>query len=72
MRTDRAAKPPLPVPAMGDRLWDVHDTAAYLRVPVGTLYQWRHRRQGPRAYRVGRHPRYDPADVRQWLDGQAA
>lgn len=60
------------VPVAGDRLWTVHDTSLFLGVPVGTLYQWRHRGQGPRAYRVGRHLRYDPADVRQWLDEQAA
>ena len=41
--------------------------AAYLGVPVTTLYQWRYRRVGPRAIRVGRHLRYDSADVRAWL-----
>ncbi|MFC7547165.1 helix-turn-helix domain-containing protein [Plantactinospora sp. GCM10030261] len=53
-------------------LWSIAETAAYLRVPVGTLYQWRHRRKGPRAAKVGRHLRYKPADVRAWLDNQAA
>ena len=55
-----------------DRLWTVHDVAAFLGVPVGTLYQWRYLRIGPPAYRVGRHLRYDPAAVRAWLDGQDA
>ena len=67
-----ASVDPARVPAAGDRLWTVEDTSAFLGVPVGTLYQWRTRKQGPRAYRVGRHLRYDPADVRQWLDDQAA
>ncbi|MFI7248125.1 helix-turn-helix transcriptional regulator [Micromonospora chalcea] len=58
----------LPLP----ELWSIHDTAAFLRVPVGTLYQWRHRRIGPRAFKVGRHLRYNPADVRAWLEDQAA
>ncbi|WP_406074187.1 helix-turn-helix transcriptional regulator [Micromonospora sp. NBC_01638] len=53
-------------------LWSVIETAAFLRVPVGTLYQWRHRRIGPRAFKVGRHLRYDPADVRAWLQDRAA
>ncbi|MEU4634236.1 helix-turn-helix domain-containing protein [Micromonospora chalcea] len=53
-------------------LWSIQDTAAFLRVPVGTLYQWRHRRTGPRAFKVGRHLRYNPADVRAWLEDQAA
>lgn len=52
-------------------LWSVEDVSAFLGVPVATLYQWRYRRCGPRAYRVGRHLRYDPADVRAWLNKQA-
>lgn len=51
-------------------LWDIEDVSAFLRVPVQTLYQWRHRRTGPRAFKVGRHLRYDPADVRSWLTDQ--
>lgn len=53
-------------------LWSVQEVSAFLGVPVGTLYQWRYRRIGPRAARVGRHLRYRPADVRAWLDQQAA
>jgi excisionase family DNA binding protein len=53
-----------------DTLWSINDAARFLRIPVGTLYQWRHRRTGPRAYKVGRHLRYDPADVRAWLTNQ--
>ncbi|WP_432049568.1 helix-turn-helix transcriptional regulator [Verrucosispora sp. NA02020] len=55
-----------------ERLWSVSDVSAFLGIPVGTLYQWRHRRIGPRASRVGRHLRYDPADVRTWLNQKAA
>jgi excisionase family DNA binding protein len=53
-------------------LWTVEDVSTYLGVPVTTLYQWRYRRTGPRASRVGRHLRYDPADVRAWLAEQAS
>jgi excisionase family DNA binding protein len=53
-------------------LWSVDDVAAYLRVPVETLYQWRKRRYGPPAARVGRHLRYDPAAVQAWFRAQAA
>ncbi|MFF0550839.1 helix-turn-helix transcriptional regulator [Streptomyces sp. NPDC004311] len=42
------------------------DVAAYLGVPVPTLYQWRHARKGPPAVRVGRHLRYDWDDVEAW------
>lgn len=55
-----------------DELWSIQDTSAYLRIPVGTLYQWRHRRKGPRAAKVGRHLRYNPNDVRDWFNEQAA
>jgi len=55
-----------------DELWTVQDASRYLRIPPGTLCQWRHRRKGQPAAKVGRHLRYDPADVRAWLKRQAA
>jgi excisionase family DNA binding protein len=51
-------------------LWGVEDVATFLRVPVPTLYQWRHRGLGPPAFKVGRHLRYDPAAVTDWLHRQ--
>ncbi|MEV4225947.1 helix-turn-helix domain-containing protein [Streptomyces bobili] len=45
------------------------DVAELLGVPVETLYQWRRKRTGPPAFRVGRHLRYDPVRLRQWVDG---
>jgi excisionase family DNA binding protein len=50
-----------------ERLWTVDDASAFLGVPVATLYQWRHHRTGPPAYKVGRHLRNDPAELRAWL-----
>jgi len=53
----------------------VQDVADYLGVPVRTLYDWRCRDYGPRARKVGRYLRYEPAEVRSWfesLDDQAA
>ncbi|MFE4752313.1 helix-turn-helix domain-containing protein [Streptomyces mirabilis] len=35
---------------------------------VETVYQWRRKRVGPRGFRVGRHLRYDPDDVRTWVE----
>ena len=55
-----------------EELWTIRETAAFLRIPPGTLYQWRHRRKGPRAAKVGRHLRYNPDDVRAWFEDQAA
>ncbi|WP_381793747.1 helix-turn-helix transcriptional regulator [Streptomyces niveus] len=43
------------------------DLADLLGVPLETIYQWRRKDTGPRGFRVGRHIRYDPEDVRAWV-----
>ena len=53
--------------AITERLWTVEDVSEYLGVPVETLYAWRKRRKGPPASRIGRHLRYEPADVRAYV-----
>jgi excisionase family DNA binding protein len=50
------------------RLLTVQELAEYLGVPVATLYQWRHRREGPPGFRVGRHVRYRWSDVQEWIE----
>ena len=40
-----------------------------LGVPIGTLYGWRTRGEGPRGIRVGRHLRYRQSDVDRWPTG---
>lgn len=50
-----------------DRLINVHELAAYLEVPVKTLYAWRYRQEGPPGFRVGRHLRYRWSDVQCWI-----
>lgn len=32
-------------------------------VPKETVYQWRKKHTGPPGFRIGKHLRYDPADV---------
>lgn len=44
--------------------------AAFLGVPLATIYKWRAVGTGPRGYRVGRHVRFAPAEVAQWLEAQ--
>ena len=56
----------------GERLWSAVEVARFLGVPVATLYRWRTTHTGPVAFRVGRHLRYDPAEVDAWLHRQAA
>jgi hypothetical protein len=41
-----------------DRLMTITDLSEMLGVPVDTRYGWRHRGDGPRGYRIGRHVRY--------------
>jgi predicted DNA-binding transcriptional regulator AlpA len=52
---------------MTERMWTPDDVSAYLQVPVQTLYQWRRKGFGPKARRVGKHLRWDPATVRSWF-----
>lgn len=55
-----------------DPLWGVEEVSKYLGVPVQTLYTWRESGTGPPAARVGKHLRYDPADVRAWFQARTA
>ena len=61
---------PHPLPPM---LWNIHQTAEYLGVPVSTLYYWSYRGEGgPPITRVGRLLRYDPYAVIAWVQSLAA
>ena len=57
---------------MVGRLWTLEETASFLGIPKATLYQFNYKGTGPRSYKVGRHRRYDPEDVRRWLQGHAS
>nr|WP_049568185.1 helix-turn-helix domain-containing protein [Nocardiopsis sp. SBT366] len=57
----------VPRPRTDEVLWSVTDTAAYLRVPPKTLYEWRYKGDGPPSHRVGRYVRYVPAEVHAWV-----
>ncbi|MFE1781055.1 helix-turn-helix domain-containing protein [Streptomyces sp. NPDC059506] len=61
----KATAAPSPLPS---RYLTPLDVAELLGVPVETVYQWRRKRTGPRGFRVGRHLRYDPMDVRAWIE----
>lgn len=52
-----------------DQYLTPEDLVVMLRLPsVDTVYQWRRKGTGPRGFRVGRHLRFDPADVRAWVE----
>jgi predicted DNA-binding transcriptional regulator AlpA len=48
----------------------INQVEAEYGIPVGTLYQWRHRRTGPRCALIGRRIRYRRADVERWIEEQ--
>jgi predicted DNA-binding transcriptional regulator AlpA len=53
---------------MASDVMTAEEVAAWLRVPVATLYAWRYRgHQGPPSGRVGKFVRYRRADVECWL-----
>jgi len=49
-------------------LWDTDDLAAFLKLPAKTIREWRHKRTGPTYVRLGKHVRYHPADVLEWVN----
>jgi excisionase family DNA binding protein len=44
------------------------ELAAFLQVPVKTIYAWRYTGDGPPGFRIGKHLRFDRRDVIDWLD----
>jgi predicted DNA-binding transcriptional regulator AlpA len=50
-----------------DRYLTPDDIAEIFEVPKETVYQWRKKRTGPPGFRIGKHIRYDPADVRAYV-----
>lgn len=53
--------------ASTEALWDRARVAEFLGVPERTVEMWRARGKGPRGIRVGRHLRYVPSDVLEWV-----
>ncbi|MGW2643667.1 helix-turn-helix domain-containing protein [Streptomyces sp. NPDC001393] len=50
-----------------DRYLTIDDIAEIFEVPKETVYQWRRKRIGPPGFRIGKHVRYDPADVHAYV-----
>lgn len=55
-----------------DPLLSLQETARILGIPVRTLYQMNYKHTGPRSYKVGRYRKYDPADVKAWLQDRVS
>ena len=50
-----------------DRYLTPDDIAELFEVPKETVYQWSKKRTGPPGFRIGKHLRYDPADVHRYV-----
>ncbi|MFI0936567.1 helix-turn-helix transcriptional regulator [Streptomyces sp. NPDC021019] len=50
-----------------DRYLTPGDIAETFGVPLETVYQWRRKRTGPPGFRIGKHVRYDPAEVQAYV-----
>lgn len=53
-----------------EQLLTTEQVAELLQVPVDTVRWWRKRRRGPLSVPVGKHARYRPQDVRDWIAAQ--
>ncbi|MCZ4499727.1 MAG: hypothetical protein JWQ74_2280 [Marmoricola sp.] len=68
MNTIEAAQPhTTPTSTHYTPLLSIEQVATWLSVPVQTLYSWRKRGVGPAALKVGKHLRYRPEAVEQFL-----
>ncbi|SBT93701.1 Helix-turn-helix domain-containing protein [Streptomyces sp. DI166] len=57
--------------SLPDQYLAPEDLVILFRLPsVETVYQWRRKGIGPRGFRVGRYLRFDPDDVRAWVESQ--
>jgi excisionase family DNA binding protein len=56
----------------GGKLLTTRELAAYLGVPVQTVYRWRACGTAPEAIKVGRHMRYRLSSVNAWLNARVA
>jgi excisionase family DNA binding protein len=56
---------------MPESLLSAKSLAEMLGVPLGTIYRWNHRGDGPLPLHIGRHVRYRVADVESWIEAHA-
>ncbi|HET6809821.1 MAG TPA: helix-turn-helix domain-containing protein [Acidimicrobiales bacterium] len=60
------------MPETLEKLLTPEEVAKLLGVPIGTVYRWNYRGNGPARLRIGKHVRYRPADVARWLEERSA
>jgi hypothetical protein len=53
-------------------LWSTAELGVFLSVAPSTLRTWRQAGYGPAWFKLGRCVRYDPDEVRRWLNDECA
>lgn len=56
----------LPIETKG--LWNTERAAKYLDLSPNTLRNWRHLGKGPNWVSIGRYPKYDPVDLKNFVE----
>ena len=51
-----------------DKLLSPDDVQELYNIPVTTLEKWRSLKVGPPYHKLGKHIRYKPKDVEQWIE----
>lgn len=51
-----------------EQCWSIVEVAEFLNVPPDSVREWRKKGYGPPARKVGKHLRWNPAQVREWFD----
>jgi excisionase family DNA binding protein len=64
---DAATDTPEPPAHSSRQLVTIDELSEWLQVPKQTVYKWRSCGSGPRALRIGKHVRFEIADVERWL-----
>lgn len=66
---DQAGGQPEPKSSASDALWDVAGVAAFLSIPIASIYKMTARKAAVRIphIRIGGHLRFRRSDVEQWL-----
>ena len=58
------------MPELPQRYMSVDEVADLFNIPKATLYALNTKGTGSRFVKIGRHCRYDPQDVREWLEAK--
>lgn len=73
MQTQTAAPTPQEIRQEPRALLDETEVAERLNVSIGTVQNWRTRKEGPRYVKLGKRAvRYRPEDVESFIEGERA